>query len=78
VEVLGLVACAGAFIGNDSGIAHLAAGLGVRTFALFGPTNPSMYRPIGPVVTIFEGNPRTFAGRSSVSLQRRLVEAVLV
>ena len=77
VEVLGLLACAGGFIGNDSGITHLAAGLGVRTFALFGPTNPSMYRPIGPAVTIFKGNPKTFAGRSSVSLQRRLVEAVL-
>ena len=78
VEVLGLLACAGAFIGNDSGITHLAAGSGVRTFTLFGPTNPSMYRPIGPAVTIFKGNPKTFAGRSSVSLQRRLVEAVLV
>jgi heptosyltransferase III len=36
-----------AFIGNDSGITHLAAFLGCPTIALFGPTNPRMWGPIG-------------------------------
>lgn len=39
-----LVVCA------DSGPAHLAAQLGVRTLALFGPTDPAVWRPIGPQV----------------------------
>ncbi len=36
-----------AFIGNDSGITHLAAYLGCPTVALFGPTDPRMWGPIG-------------------------------
>jgi len=36
-----------AFIGNDSGITHLASYLGVPTVALFGPTNPRIWGPIG-------------------------------
>jgi ADP-heptose:LPS heptosyltransferase len=35
------------YIGNDSGITHLAAYLGVPTIALFGPTNPPTWGPIG-------------------------------
>jgi len=36
-----------AYIGNDSGITHLAAYLGVPTIALFGPTDPRTWGPIG-------------------------------
>jgi ADP-heptose:LPS heptosyltransferase len=36
-----------AFIGNDSGITHLAAYLGCPTVALFGPTDPRTWGPIG-------------------------------
>jgi heptosyltransferase III len=35
------------FIGNDSGITHLAAYCGCPTIALFGPTDPRMWGPIG-------------------------------
>jgi ADP-heptose:LPS heptosyltransferase len=35
------------YIGNDSGITHLAGYLGVPTIALFGPTNPRIWGPIG-------------------------------
>lgn len=34
---------AGAFLGNDSGITHLAGAAGCRTLALFGPTNPAVW-----------------------------------
>ena len=41
------------FIGNDSGVSHLAAAVGASTFALFGPTDPGVWRPDGPrVVTL--------------------------
>jgi ADP-heptose:LPS heptosyltransferase len=36
-----------AFIGNDSGITHLAAYLGCPTIALYGPTDPRVWGPIG-------------------------------
>ena len=40
------------FIGNDSGITHLAAALGVPTIALFGPTDPYVWGPRGKKVFI--------------------------
>ncbi len=48
------VACAltqcHAFLGNDSGISHLAGALGVPTLALFGPTDPAVWSPWGRAV----------------------------
>ena len=35
------------FIGSDSGLMHLAASSGCKTFALFGPTNDLVYGPWG-------------------------------
>lgn len=45
------------FIGNDSGITHLAAAVGCPTLALFGPTDPAMWRPLGPCVQVVYGQP---------------------
>ena len=39
-----LAACA-AFLGHDSGITHLAAAAGLRGVALWGGTNPDIWRP---------------------------------
>jgi ADP-heptose:LPS heptosyltransferase len=36
-----------AYIGNDSGITHLAAYLGCPTVALFGPSDPRVFGPFG-------------------------------
>jgi len=33
------------YLGNDSGVTHLASALGVATVALFGPTDPVKYGP---------------------------------
>src|SRR6266699_3824405 len=40
------------YLGNDSGITHLAAMLGVPTIALFGPSDPATWRPVGPEVVV--------------------------
>ncbi len=40
------------YLGNDSGITHLAAALGVETVALFGPTDPVQWAPRGKKVTL--------------------------
>jgi hypothetical protein len=37
------------FAGNDSGVTHLAAMAGARTIALFGPTDPASWAPLGDV-----------------------------
>lgn len=41
-----------AFVGNDSGITHIAAYWGAPTVALFGPTDPQIWGPLGRRVTI--------------------------
>jgi hypothetical protein len=38
------------FIGNDSGPTHLAGIMGLPTIALFGPTDPTVWKPLGPRV----------------------------
>ncbi|MHC4571367.1 MAG: glycosyltransferase family 9 protein [Planctomycetota bacterium] len=75
--VLGLLSCADGFVGNDSGITHLAAALGVRTIAVFGPTNPDVYRPIGPAVTVFRANTAAFTKEPSEGLQHELLEVLM-
>ena len=75
-QVLALLSCADAFVGNDSGIAHLAAGLAIRTIAVFGPTDPNVYRPIGPVVTTFASRTAAFTRKTSVRLQKKLLETL--
>lgn len=41
-----------AFLGNDSGPAHLAAQMGLPTVALFGLTSPRLWSPRGPAVRV--------------------------
>ena len=36
------------FIGNDSGLGHIASAVNVNTFTIFGPGEPHRYRPWGP------------------------------
>jgi heptosyltransferase-3 len=47
-HVLAVLSCADCFLGNDSGISHLAGAMGKKTITIFGPTNPVQYRPLGP------------------------------
>ena len=42
-----LLSRAGLFVGNDSGVSHLAAASGATTLALFGPTDPAVWSPVG-------------------------------
>lgn len=44
-----VLARAAAYVGNDSGISHLAALAGAPTIALFGPTDPANWAPLGDV-----------------------------
>ena len=46
------LAQASLYIGNDSGITHLAAAVGTPVLAIFGPTDPAVWAPRGPHVRI--------------------------
>jgi len=72
-QVVGLLSCADAFVGNDSGVTHLAAGMGVRTVALFGPTDPAVYRPLGRTVAVFRDPADDFAQKPLPSLQKAVL-----
>jgi len=51
-ELAVLLSSARAFVGADSGAAHLAADLGVPTAVIFGPGDPAEVRPLGAKVTV--------------------------
>jgi ADP-heptose:LPS heptosyltransferase len=51
-QVAALLARSDLYLGNDSGISHLAAALGVRTVTLFGPSDARQWAPCGDKVTI--------------------------
>jgi heptosyltransferase-2 len=46
-QLVGLLKIADVVVGNDSGATHLAAGLGTRVVATFGPTNEAHSAPLG-------------------------------
>ncbi len=47
-QAAALLSRATLYIGNDSGLMHLAAAAGAPTLGLFGPTNADEYAPSGP------------------------------
>jgi ADP-heptose:LPS heptosyltransferase len=52
-----------AYVGNDSGVSHLAGLCGTRTVAIFGPSDRLVWRPLGPDVhvAVFETLPEQVA-----------------
>ena len=73
LRVLGTVlAAAGVYVGNDSGVSHLSAAWGAPTVALFGPTEPRVWAPVGPFVTTVRP-----ADRSMASIAVEDVEAAV-
>ncbi len=56
-----------AYLGNDSGVSHLAAAVGVPTVAIFGPTDPDVWAPRGASVRVVRGS----AACAPCSLEQR-------
>jgi heptosyltransferase-3 len=46
--VAAIARLASVFVGNDSGVSHLAAAVGTSGIVIFGPTDPARWRPMGP------------------------------
>ena len=72
VDLAGHLAAARSYIGNDSGIVHLAAAVGCPTLALFGPTNPTVWAPRGCRVLSFEESSTDTIMKALANLSDRL------
>jgi ADP-heptose:LPS heptosyltransferase len=72
VQLLAEISSAAAVVGNDSGPAHLAGIIGIPTLALFGPTDPSQWRPLGPRVKTLRFQP--IDGLSVQNVLREIAE----
>ncbi len=62
VSAAAAIASAPVWIGNDSGMSHLAGALGRRGVVLFGPTRARRWRPRGGALTPIETTGRTLDG----------------
>ncbi len=71
-ELAGLLSLCATYLGNDSGVTHLAAAVGAPTIALFGPTDPAVWGPRGIAVTILRGE----EGRMEAITVEQVVPAV--
>jgi len=54
LEIAYFLSEAALFVGNDSGISHLASYLGVKSFVFFGPSDEVIFRPIGEKVHLIK------------------------
>ncbi len=65
------------FVGNDSGVSHLAAAVGCPLLVLFGPTDPAVWAPRGPHVHVLAAEK---AGGSRAAIHEipfeRVIQAV--
>ena len=46
------IASSSLYIGNDSGVSHLAAAIGIPTLAIYGPTDPRVWGVRGPAASV--------------------------
>lgn len=76
IEAAGVLAHARAYVGNDSGMTHLAAALGAPTLALFGPTDPAVWGPRGRRVAILRAPGGDLAALDANFVATRLLELI--
>ncbi|MFO7708071.1 MAG: glycosyltransferase family 9 protein [Desulfobacterales bacterium] len=85
IELIARLRTAWAYVGNDSGVSHLAGWAGVPSVVIFGPSDPERWRPRGRCVEVVQAAPacapcfeREDGGCTSVDcLDRIRIESVL-
>lgn len=60
------------FVGNDSGLGHLASGVQTRTLTVFGPGEPERYHPWGPLADWIVEPHRDLAALDAEAVAARL------
>jgi len=68
VELAGVLQRCTLFIGNDSGVTHLAAAVGTPVIAIFGPASTKIWEPHGRVIAF---------GEHDVAEARHVIEELL-
>jgi heptosyltransferase III len=69
------LASARVYIGNDSGITHLAAAVGMPVVAIFGPTDAAVWAPRGERVRVLSGGRLDEIAADDVLEAARLIRA---
>lgn len=69
METASMLSACKCYVGNDSGVTHLAAALGVPTVALFGTTDPARWAPRGPHVTVIDAARRPGGEKRMCSIE---------
>ncbi|MCX7590464.1 MAG: glycosyltransferase family 9 protein, partial [Kiritimatiellae bacterium] len=67
-DLAAFFAVCSAYVGNDSGVTHLAAALGLPVVAIFGPTDPAVWGPRGDNVRILRQNAPRDPGPPAVTV----------
>ncbi len=55
-QVAALLRRATAYLGNDSGVSHLAGAVGARGGVIFGPTQPKLWKPLGGALSVIRND----------------------
>lgn len=74
-QLVEILLSAAVFLGNDSGVSHLAAALGVPTVAQFIRSDPRWWRPIGPRVWILGTDKMSAAAPAVMMRELQRVDA---
>jgi ADP-heptose:LPS heptosyltransferase len=78
-QVASILSRATLYIGNDSGVSHLAGAVGARGGAIFGPTRPDQWRPLGGAITVVRNQTyrKENPNREGISLEEIPVQQVI-
>ncbi len=78
-SVAALLGRASLYLGNDSGVSHLAGSLGARGSVIFGPTWPGQWKPLGGSLSVIHNRPyrQTSPDTEGISLSEVPVERVI-
>lgn len=76
VDLAALLKRCAAFVGNDSGVSHLAAATGCPVVGIFGPTDPRVWAPRGRCVQIVRAADGSIDGVGVAEVLSALDEAM--
>lgn len=78
-QVASILIRATCYIGNDSGVSHLAGAVGAQGVVIFGPTRPEQWRPLGGGLKVIKNTSyrKKWPNRERISLEEVTPEKVL-